>query len=120
MHRFNTNRRWTFILTFFALTIVTVTYVAAISADIIREGSRTGGTEEFGGGGTPGTGSGSGGGDPDQPVPNSLRLQQRGQLGPNGYLSSNRVAGDNRFEGNVWMLRLSVLERVMRAFWIRL
>jgi len=120
MPRFTMNRRWTFILTVIALAIVTMTYVAAVSADVIREGSGTGGAGDIGGGGTPISGGGVGGGDPDQPVPNSLKYQQHGQLRSGGDLSLRTVAGDNRFEGNVWMWRLSVMGRVLQAYWIRL
>ena len=117
MPRFKSNRWWNFILTFCFLVALSVATAPGARADVSRD--------EAGVGGTIGDGSGSGGmpppngvGDPDDPVPSSLKLSQRGMDPRTGSLSI-RVAGDDRVVGNVWMMRLLVMGRVLRIYLVR-
>ncbi len=118
MLRFIKNRRWTFILTLLALLVVSSPIVSSANSYISRESTPIG---------DPGSGGSIGGlppvpgaGDPDQPVPTSLKYQQRGTVRSGGGALSIRAAGDGRIEGSVWMWRLSVMNRALRAYWIRL
>ena len=118
MPRFKMNRWWNFILTLCLLSAAGAIMASVSTADIIRADGRDG---------TIGDGSGGGGapppngiGDPDQPVPStSLKLLKRGTLSDRTGALSMRAAGDSPVVGNVWMWRLSVMERVLRVFWIR-
>ena len=116
MPRFSSNRWWTFILTIIALHIVSLSTVAKSKADPIRYGVWTpGGFDETGGGAPPPQGVG----DPDEPVNTRLKYYQRGQLGAGGELHISRTAGDRRETGNVWMIRLLVMERLLRSMLYR-
>ena len=111
MPRFKSNRWWIFILTIITLHVAILSLASWSFADVIRESSWTpDGTIGGGGGAPPPTGVG----DPDQPVNTSLKYYQRQSL-PSGGLSV-RAAGDRRIVGNVWMLRLSVMGRVLRIY----
>jgi hypothetical protein len=117
MPRFRSNRWWTFILTIIALYVVSLSLAAKSSADPIRENAWVpGGVDGTSGGGLPPP---TGVGDPDQPVNTRLKYYQRGSLGSGGTVLSSRPVGDRRVESNVWMLRLSVMERVLRSYWFR-
>jgi len=120
MARFIMNRRWTFILTVFAFVLVLSTQASSASADPFREYNPI---ESLPGVGVGGGGGGplpQGAGDPDNPTPSGLKYQQRGSVRTGDAHLSSRAAGDSRIAGTVWMWRLSVMERVLRAYWIRL
>jgi hypothetical protein len=117
MPRFSSNRWWTFILTIIALHVVSLSTVAKSKADPLRSGVWTpGGFDETGSGGAPPP---QGVGDPDQPVSTRLKYYQRGQLGAGGALHVSRTAGDRRVTGDVWMVRLLVMQRLLRSMLYR-
>lgn len=117
MPRFRPNRWWTFILTIIAFAVVSSAFISQAGADVFRDRGGDGTVGDvYGGGAPPPTGAG----DPDQPVPSSLKRSQRGQVRTEGAILSSRSVGDSRFEGAVWMWRLSAMGRVLRAYWIRL
>lgn len=114
MPRFNSNRWWIFILTIITLHVAVLSLASWSFADVIRESSWTPGADAtLGGGGAPPP---TGVGDPDQPVNTSLKYYQRQSVRSGGL--SVRAAGDRRIDGNVWMLRLSVMGRVLRIYGI--
>ena len=117
MPRFKMNRWLASILTIIAFALVSTAFASQARADITRDGGRDGTIWDTTGGGAPPP---PGVGDPDQPVPSSLKLYQRGSVRSGGATLSGRTAGDSRIEGNVWMLRISVMRRVLQGYWIRL
>jgi hypothetical protein len=116
MPRFKTNRWWNFILTFCFLAALSVAFAPGTRADVSRDDS--GGVIGDGTGGGGGLPPPNGVGDPDDPVPSSLKRTQRGMDPRTGSLSV-RVAGDDWAVGNVWMMRLSVMGRVLRIYLVR-
>ena len=118
MPRFKLNRWWISILTVIALFTITASFVSSASADLVRESGR-GDDTDWGAGGGGGAPPPQGAGDPDNPVPTSLKSQQRGSVRSEGAYLSSRSAGDSRIVGSVWMLRLSVMGRVLRGYWFR-
>ena len=117
MPRFSSNRWWTFILTVVALHIVGLSFVGKSHAETRRFSIWDPGIDQSGGGA--GLPPPTGVGDPDQPVNTLLKYYQRGQLGAGGAVSMNRTAGDRRVVGDVWMIRLLVMERLLRSYLYR-
>jgi hypothetical protein len=119
MPRFKLNRWWTPILTITALLAVSAAFVSSSHADPIRESNWYWNDPTLNGGAPPPSGVG----DPDQPTPStSLKISQRQTMygaTSDRELLSYRTAGDSRFESNVWMMRLSVMARLMRSYWFR-
>ena len=111
MPRLKSNRWWTLILTLCVLAALTSFHRA--SADTIR--GTTGYDNPVYGSSPPPTAAG----DPDQPVPSSLKYSQRGSLGSRNAPLTLKAAGDSRYVGNVWTLRLSELMRALRISLIR-
>ena len=112
MPRFSSNRWWTFILTIIALHVVSLSMAAKSGADTRRYGDwSTGNIDQTGGYVPPPNGVG----DPDQPVNTRLKYMQRGSIGGGGSLQVSRTAGDRRFTSNVWMIRLLVMQRLLRS-----
>jgi len=116
MPRFIMNRRWTFILTVIAFASIVASTPSFATLDALEGGwYESVGDDGFG---APPPQSA---GDPDTPTPSTrLREQRRGDLRTEGSHLSNRTAGDSRIERTVWMWRLSVMGRALRAYWIRL
>ena len=113
MPRFSSNRWWTFILTI-ALLVVGLSAAAKSNADPFRYGDWTAGDLTG-----PGNPSPNGVGDPDQPVNTRVKYMQRGSIGGGGSLHVSRAAGDRRVAGNVWMIRLLVMQRLLRSMLYR-
>jgi hypothetical protein len=118
MPRFRTNRWWNFILTFCLFAAVSVAIAPGARADVSRDESGVGGVIGDGTAGSGGMPPPNGVGDPDDPQPSSLKKTQRGMTGRTGVLAT-RAAGDSWVVGNVWMMRLSVMGRVLRIYLVR-
>ena len=110
MPRFSSNRWWTFILTI-ALLVVGLSTAATSYADRFRYGDWTTAGDVTG----PGNPPPGGVGDPDQPVNTRVKYMQRGSIGGGGSLQVSRAAGDRRVASNVWMIRLLVMQRLLRS-----
>lgn len=119
MPRFIKNRRWTFILTVIAFSLAVATFAVPVSADLSREYNPVDDVGNSGSGGV-NIPQPYGAGDPDGPGATGLKYQQRGSVRTGDAYLSSRSAGDSRITRTVWMWRLSVLERVLRVYWIRL
>ena len=116
MPRFIMNRRWTFIL-----TVVAFASVIAQAPSFATQDNPGDGSYESVGDGTVGAPPPQGAGDPDIPTPSTrLREQRRESLRSEGSHLSSRTAGDSRIERTVWMWRLSVMGRALRAYWFGL
>ena len=116
MPRFSSNRWWTFILTIIALLVVSLSMASKSGADTRRYGDWTAGNiDQLGIGAPPPNGVG----DPDQPVNNRVKFIQRGSIGGGGSLQVSRTAGDRRVAGNVWMIRLLVMQRLLQSMLYR-
>ena len=117
MPRFSSNRWWIFILTVVALNVVCLTSVPrSVVADTLRYGDWSPADDSGGGLGLP---TPLGVGDPDQPSNTGLKYDQRGSLRSGNATLSSRPAGDSRVASNVWMIRLLVIQRVIRSYLYR-
>lgn len=116
MPRFSPNRWWTFILTIIALHVVGLTAASRSHAAPFRYGDWTVGGDQTGPGYLPPP---NGVGDPDQPVNTRVKYLQRGSIGGGGALQVSRTAGDRRVASNVWMIRLLVMQRLLRSMLYR-
>jgi hypothetical protein len=117
MPRFSPNRWWTFILTTIALHVVSLSMAAKSGADPLRYGDWSiGNIDQTGPGYVPPP---NGVGDPDQPVNTRVKYMQRGSIGGGGTLRGTQSAGDRRVASNVWMIRLLVMQRMLRSMLYR-
>lgn len=112
MPRFSSSRWWTFILTIVALHVVGLATAATSHAVTFRMGDWSATGDQTGSGYVPPP---QGVGDPDQPVNTRVKYIQRGSIGGGGSLQVSRTAGDRRVTSNVWMIRLLVMQRLLRS-----